>query len=161
MLRWHVNEVERWIDRGRAKRSLVVVAAHAYNFHSENEKGIMEVTQQPKGTIQAPDTVATDAVEVAFAALDEYPGTKKDKGLQALRDMLWAAMMHARQDGGTPESRQAFYDKVADLACGTAMAWHCTMTRELLAAFKARAQKGNFAAKQIEENFTKAGLGAD
>ncbi|PQV45821.1 hypothetical protein [Paraburkholderia sp. BL21I4N1] len=123
-----------------------------------NISAVMEDSAQRKKTMRDPDTVTMNAIEIAFAALDEYPGTQKDKGLRALRDVLRAAMIHAGNDGATPESTQAFYDKVADLACDTAMSWHCTMTPGLLAAFEVRAQSGNLAAKQFLENLRKSGL---
>lgn len=112
----------------------------------------------PKGTVLPPDIVATDAVEVAHAAIEGYVESMKkpDKDLVALRDMLWAAILHSGQDGGTAASKQKFYDHVAHIACHTQLMWHCTFTRQLFNAFQSRAEKGIRMAKKLLEEFEEA-----
>ena len=112
----------------------------------------------PKGTVRYPDIVATDAIEVAHAALDGYlQGIKKpNKDLVALRDMLWSAMLHSGDPGGTAASKQNFYDHVAHIACHTEMEWHCTMTSELLNALQAKAENGVVMAKRLLEMCSEA-----
>lgn len=119
---------------------------------------VVPPSSAPKGTFRHPDIVATDAIEVAHAALDGYIDSlgKPDNGLLAIRDMLWAAMLHSGEPGGTSKSKQTFYEHVAHVACDTNMEWHCTLTSELLNAIKAHAEKGNRVAKKLLECFEEA-----
>jgi hypothetical protein len=112
----------------------------------------------PNGFSQYPDTVNANAIEVAFEALDGHVnGMKKpDKGLVALRDMLWSAMLHSGHYGGTATSKQTFYDHVAHIACHTELQWQCTMTRPLINAFQVKAENGIVSAKRILEIFNEA-----
>lgn len=119
---------------------------------------IVPPSSAPKGTFRHPDIVATDAIEVAYTALDGYIASleKPDSGLLAIRDMLWAAILHSGEPGGTSKSKQAFYEHVAHVACDTNLEWHCTLTRELQNAIKAHAEDGNRVAKKLLECFEEA-----
>ncbi len=155
--RLRANETKQPMHTGTAQQETITCEAFYPLQPGQGERTVKDIAEQYRGKMQIPDIVALDAVEVAYEALDGYPDTKTNKGLIAVRDVLFAAMVHAGKDGGVSTSRQAFYDRVADLACNTAMTWQCTLTRELLASFEVRAQKGNATAKLITESAKKSG----
>lgn len=91
------------------------------------------------------ESLAMDAIETAWNGLNSYEGTKSDPGLQSLVRVLWAAGSHfGNKEGRTQETREAFYEELANLICEGKMDWMCDMhTPELLAAMEKRARTGN------------------
>lgn len=99
--------------------------------------------------------IATDAVEIAFAAISGLIAHKPKiyRELLPLEALLRKAMLHHNQPNASGDARQMFYDEVARLACDTDLQWHCTFNRELFVAFQKYACSGNKMAKHILKQY--------